>query len=343
MDQTSYIVFDLEWNQSAEGKQGEVRELPFEILEIGAVKLNSSLEPVGEFSCVIRPVVYTRLHYKVLEITHVGMEELKKRGVPFAEAVRSFLSWCREAGEETEDRPLSPPVFCTWGNMDLTELQRNMAFHGVENPFPYPLLYYDLQKLYNRLYLDNSKNRLPLEKAVEQLGLPPAEQFHRALDDARCTAAVMKKMDFRAVEEYLSLDYYRLPESSEEEIYLVFPDYSKFVSRKFPTREDAIADKAVTDLLCYRCRRMLRKKIRWFTGNQRYYYCLGECPEHGYVKGKIRMKHTAGGEVYAIKTIKLTDEAGAELIRRRKEETTDRRRVKSRLKHPGNPGRQNGL
>ena len=48
MDQTSYIVFDLEWNQSAEGKQGEVRELPFEILEIGAVKLNSSLEPVGE-------------------------------------------------------------------------------------------------------------------------------------------------------------------------------------------------------------------------------------------------------------------------------------------------------
>ena len=120
MDQTSYIVFDLEWNQSAEGKQGEVRELPFEILEIGAVKLNSSLEPVGEFSCVIRPVVYTRLHYKVLEITHVGMEELKKRGVPFAEAVRSFLSWCREAGEEAENRPSSPPVFCTWGNMDLT-------------------------------------------------------------------------------------------------------------------------------------------------------------------------------------------------------------------------------
>ena len=150
-------------------------------------------------------------------------------------------------------------------------------------------------------------------------------------------------MDLSEVGRYESMDYYRLPESSEEEIYLVFPDYSKFVSRKFPTREDAIADKTVTDLLCYRCRRMLRKKIRWFTGNQRYYYCLGECPEHGYVKGKIRMKHTPGGEVYAIKTIKLTDEAGAELIRRRKEETMDRRRVKSRLKHMGNPGRQSSL
>ena len=365
MEQTSYIVFDLEWNQSADGKEGEVRELPFEILEIGAVKLNADREPVSEFSRVIRPVVYKKLHYKVLEITHVGMDELKKRGVPFAEAVRDFLRWCgeepgRETGDgslspylendakcqktETENRPpVSPPapgscrpVFCSWGNMDLTELQRNMAFHGVENPFPYPLLYYDLQKLYNLLYLDNSKNRVPLEKAVEELALPPAEQFHRALDDARCTAAVMKKMDFPKVEEYLSLDYYRLPETSEDEVYLVFPDYSKFVSRKFPTREDAIDDKTVTDLICYRCRRMLKKKIRWFTGNQRYYYSVGTCPEHGSVKGKIRMKHTPDGQVYAIKTIKLTDEAGVERIRRIKEETLDRRRIKHRLKGPGN-------
>ena len=202
MKQTGYIVFDLEWNQSADGKEGEVRELPFEILEIGAVKLNENREPVSEFSRVIRPVVYKKLHYKVLEITHVGMDELKKRGVPFAEAVRDFLRWCEEEpGRETGDGSLSPysendakcqktetenrppvscrPVFCSWGNMDLTELQRNMAFHGVENPFPYPLLYYDLQKLYNLLYLDNSKNRMPLEKAVEELGLPPAEQFHQ--------------------------------------------------------------------------------------------------------------------------------------------------------------------
>ena len=136
--------------------------------------------------------------------------------------------------------------------------------------------------------------------------------------------------------KYESVDYYRLPETSEDEVYLVFPDYSKFVSRKFPTREDAIADKTVTDLICYRCRRMLKKKIRWFTGNQRYYYSVGICPEHGPLKGKIRMKHTPDGQVYAVKTIKLTDEAGVEKIRRIKEETLDRRRVRHRLKGPGN-------
>lgn len=35
-----YIVFDLEWNQSPEGKKGSDKKLPFEIIEIGAVKLD---------------------------------------------------------------------------------------------------------------------------------------------------------------------------------------------------------------------------------------------------------------------------------------------------------------
>lgn len=36
-----YIVFDLEWNQCPYGKGQENERIPFEIIEIGAVKLNS--------------------------------------------------------------------------------------------------------------------------------------------------------------------------------------------------------------------------------------------------------------------------------------------------------------
>ncbi|MEI3437229.1 MAG: hypothetical protein V8Q83_03295 [Blautia sp.] len=36
----NYIVFDLEWNQSPGGKRWSNSRLPFEIIEIGAVKLN---------------------------------------------------------------------------------------------------------------------------------------------------------------------------------------------------------------------------------------------------------------------------------------------------------------
>lgn len=35
----NYIILDLEWNQGNEQKEKQLKELPFEIIEIGAVKL----------------------------------------------------------------------------------------------------------------------------------------------------------------------------------------------------------------------------------------------------------------------------------------------------------------
>ena len=44
-----YIVLDLEWNQSPNGKEDSVEHLPFEIIEIGAVKLDEGFRQKGEF------------------------------------------------------------------------------------------------------------------------------------------------------------------------------------------------------------------------------------------------------------------------------------------------------
>ena len=38
----NYIVLDLEWNQSCRGKEYTVLGLPFEIIQIGAVKLDEN-------------------------------------------------------------------------------------------------------------------------------------------------------------------------------------------------------------------------------------------------------------------------------------------------------------
>ena len=40
----NYIVFDLEWNRSPDGKKFENARLPFEIIEIGAVKLEKQIK-----------------------------------------------------------------------------------------------------------------------------------------------------------------------------------------------------------------------------------------------------------------------------------------------------------
>ncbi len=42
----NYIVFDLEWNQSPGGKKYSNSRLPFEMIEIGAVKMNEQREVV---------------------------------------------------------------------------------------------------------------------------------------------------------------------------------------------------------------------------------------------------------------------------------------------------------
>ena len=49
----NYIVFDLEWNQSPNGKEDSVEHLPFEIIESGAVKLNGNFEETGAFHKLI--------------------------------------------------------------------------------------------------------------------------------------------------------------------------------------------------------------------------------------------------------------------------------------------------
>lgn len=319
----NYIIFDLEWNQSIYGKADSIEDFPFEIIEIGAVRMDQDCMMGGEFHRLIRPQVYTQMHYAISEVTHMDMGELWSHGEEFAVAARDFLGWC---GEES--------IYCTWGAMDLTELQRNMRHFSVENPFPKPLFYYDIQKLYGLFYKDGVKPSL--DTAVEEMGLLENRPFHRALDDAYYTGKVWARMMEEWGEErllpYRSVDYYRIPDNKKEEVRMVFPSYSKYVSRGFPSKEDAMKERSVAEMKCYKCGRMLRKKVRWFTPNQKIYYGLALCPEHGYLKGKIRMKRIDDTQVYVVKTLKLTDEDGALEIMARKDDMRKKRAQRSREK-----------
>ena len=68
----------------------------------------------------------------------------------------------------------------------------------MEIPFPRPLLYYDVQKLYSLEYSDG-KSRISLDHAVEQLDLDQERPFHRALDDAVYTGRTLRHIN---MEEY---------------------------------------------------------------------------------------------------------------------------------------------
>ena len=80
----NYIVFDLEWNQSPGGKKYSNSRLPFEIIEIGAIKLNKERVMVSEFNELIKPQVYHEMHKITSKLIHIQMQELE-RGRPFPE------------------------------------------------------------------------------------------------------------------------------------------------------------------------------------------------------------------------------------------------------------------
>ncbi len=313
-----YVVFDLEWNQSPEGKEHSIAEFPFEIIEIGAVKMNERLQIISEYHRLVTPQVYTQLHYRISQVTHLHMSELRREGRPFPEVAREFLKWC---GEDAS--------FCTWGSMDLTELQRNMKYHGMGNPFPRPLLYYDVQKLY-ALQTGAGKEKPSLDHAVDDLGILEDRPFHRALDDAYYTGKVMQELDMGTWQPFVSVDYFRLPATPPEEIRLTFPTYMKYVSREFPSKEEALEDRGVTEMVCKDCRRMLRKKCQWFSVNSKQCLCLAVCPEHGFVRGKIRFRKAEGEAVYVVKTMKPVGEEEAARVFEKREEQRKRKRERER-------------
>lgn len=323
-----YIVLDLEWNQSNTGKEKEVEQLPAEIIEIGAIKLDESGVIVGEFSQLVKPVVYQEMHHFTSQLIHMQMKELE-RGKPFAKVAGDFLDWC--GGEEY--------LFCTWGATDLTELQRNMRFHNMEPLCDRPLRYLDVQKLFSIAYEDR-KSRRALEYAVNFLGMEEDLPYHRAFSDAYYTSKILSHImqDSRDVLRNESYDVFHVPKTREDEIKVQFDTYAKFISREFADKRVAFADREVSSSKCYLCRRNLRKKIKWFTANGRHYYCLAYCEKHGYLKGKIRIRKTEEGGTYVVKTTKLiTDEAAQDLIERKKKAQELNRKHRQKDKKPEDP------
>lgn len=310
----NYIVMDLEWNQNPYGKGNCHTDLTFEIIEIGAVKVSEDRkEIIDSFQQVIKPRVFKKLHYKIQEITHFTEEELNN-GKDFRKVIRDFLEWC---GDDY--------IFCTWGSMDLTELQKNMKHYKLERILDFPLFYVDLQKMFSLRYDDGHMKR-NLTSAVEYLNISEEHEFHRALGDAYYTAQILKDMDYETYKDRLSIDTFYPPRIKEEEIFVRFDEYTKLVTREFLSKDEMFEDKDVSQMLCNKCDKPLKTHIDWFSDCGKTYFCLGECKDHGYVRGKIRIKKYEEDSFYAIKIMKSTDEAGAGSIYEKQETIREKRR-----------------
>ncbi len=294
----NYIVFDLEWNQAADEKDKLASSLTFEIIEIGAVKLNESKKKISDFHELVKPQVFLRMNKVTGELIHLSMDQLENCRT-FPKVAADFLKWCG-----------SDFVFCTWGSLDLAELQKNMDYYQMPPLSEKTLPFYDVQKLFSIAFEDR-KTRRSLQYAVDFLGIKKDAGFHRAHADAYYTAAVIQCITEDAIFCNYSFDTHHLPRNKQEELHIRIGDYTKYISREFEDKLDAMEDRDVISTRCCVCGERTRKKIPWFTNNGKHYYTIVTCKQHGTLKAKIRLRKSENNKIYVIKTMK---QVGADVV-----------------------------
>lgn len=312
----NYIVFDLEWNQSYGGHEYENLRMPFEIIEIGAVKLDSKFNLIDTYSSIIKPRLYKKLQPHIKAILNYDETTLRK-GKPFDMVCRDFLKWC---GEDY--------IFCTWGSMDLNYLQNNMDYYYMK-PLPAPLKFYNIQQIYADVEDENGAI-VKLEKAVTHLNIEIEEDkpFHSAVNDAYYTGLVLSKIKPKDLSDRYCYDIYNNPKTKETEILSYHKNYSEHITMEYPDKFAALEDKEVISTTCYKCRKKLSKRIRWFANTPNTYVSVGKCWLHGLVQGKIKFKQAQNGNIFVIKTMSPTNKAGMEEIRNRQDELRIKRQEK---------------
>lgn len=180
-------IIDLEFNQAFDFGEEKTEPNPkcrFEIIQIGAVKVNDKYKVTDKFNIYIKPTLYPRIHPYVEKITGFKTEDFSF-APRFKEAYSKFRYFL---GDDT--------VLGTWGYSDIKALFRNITFNDIMEP-PVIIKYVDIQKIATR-YLKYSKGgTIGLKNAVEALEIQIEENkhFHNALGDAYYTAKVLETIN----------------------------------------------------------------------------------------------------------------------------------------------------
>lgn len=170
----TYVIVDFEATCC---DKGTVPREEMEIIEIGAVALrDQGPEVLGKFCAIIRPVRNPELTQFCTDLTSIT-QEMVDGGKSFAEALDSLKGWLSD---------LDRPVFCSWGDYDKHQLERDCMYHGVDYPFT------DEHINIKKMFAKNNRLRKPcgLGQALRKVDMQFEGQSHRGIDDATNMARI---------------------------------------------------------------------------------------------------------------------------------------------------------
>lgn len=205
----AFIIIDLEFNNlngiskyypDIFNENPDLKDITIEneIIEIGAIKLDKYMKPLGEYKAHIKPSIIPVLNPKVLEITKISKEDLDS-GISFEEGMDGLRALIDE-----ED------IICSWAKDDIIEIISNAVYHKYED-LKWLKNYLDIQE-YSTKILAHKKS-LSLKNALEELKIRiDPSKLHDALNDAVYTSYVFKRIyNSRIIKNYVIKDVYNMP------------------------------------------------------------------------------------------------------------------------------------
>ena len=287
-----YIILDLEWNQPISYHSPAYKsvgtKLLFEMIQIGAVKVDADLNVVDSFSQLIQPQHYVRLHPRISRITHITQDDLAD-APQFNEAVEAFAAWC---GEDY--------ALLTWGCDDISVLYQNMTFFKCETQLG---KIYDAQQLFGEV-TGNPKERKGLKAAMEQMEITADEEempFHNAVNDAYYTALVFSKMP----EPEKVLNYPLTPRKLQ---HLDRARKESTAILRVRSMKDAMKSAAAMTPPCPICGKRMAVPEGYVRQKDEQYMALADCPQHGLAFVRLAFGKNDEGKRIMTRSSSLSEE-----------------------------------
>lgn len=179
----NFIIYDLEATCC---ENNEFPREEMEIIEIGAIKINSDGNIVDTFDIFVKPMLHTTLTQFCKDLTTIKQTDVDN-GKNFKEASDLFLKWISD--DYSQEYAL-----ISWGNFDKNQFIRDSQLsklnsYWIKNCF-------NLKEKYSTEIL-NAKKQFGLQKALKKEGLEFTGTCHRGIDDANNIAKIFKKYFYK--------------------------------------------------------------------------------------------------------------------------------------------------
>jgi inhibitor of KinA sporulation pathway (predicted exonuclease) len=168
----NYIILDLEatcWENN--------RSLQNEIIEIGAVKVNTNGEVISEFCEFIKPKINQELSEFCKKLTTIKQHQVDSADL-FPAVLERFHDWI---GKDY--------FLCSWGFYDKKQFKLDCELHKLEIEW----LKNHLSVKHQHSKIKNLKKPLGMGNALKLEGFKLDGTHHRGIDDAKNIAKIFIK------------------------------------------------------------------------------------------------------------------------------------------------------